>query len=80
MLVASNYPFLDVFWTMVIFFLWITYIWVVIMVLADNFRRPDHSGLAKAGWTVFIIFLPLLGVLSYMITRPATSDEGLVGR
>ena len=40
------------------------------MILSDNFRRRDHSGLAKAGWTLLVIFLPLIGVLFYMITRP----------
>jgi len=70
-LVASDYPFLDVFWTMVIFFAWVMWVSVVIMVLVDNFRRRDHSGLAKAGWTLFVIFLPLIGVLTYMVARPA---------
>jgi hypothetical protein len=67
---AADYPFLDIFWTMAIFFAWVIWIWLLIMVLADNFRRPDHSGWAKAGWTLFVIFLPLLGVLVYMITAP----------
>ena len=71
MLVASDYPFLDIFWTMVIFFVWVMWVAVVIMVLVDNFRRRDHSGAAKAGWTLFVIFLPLVGVLTYMIARPA---------
>ena len=71
MLVASDYPFLDIFWTMVIFFAWVMWVSVVIMVLVDNFRRRDHSGAAKAGWTVFVIFLPLIGVLTYMVARPA---------
>ena len=71
MLVASDYPFLDIFWTMAIFFVWVMWVSVVIMVLVDNFRRRDHSGAAKAGWTVFVIFLPLIGVLTYMIARPA---------
>ena len=67
---ASDYPFLDIFWTMLIFFAWVIWIWLLIMVLADNFGRRDHSGWAKAGWTLFVIFLPLLGVLVYMIARP----------
>jgi hypothetical protein len=68
MLLAS-YPFLDIMWTMFIFFAWVIWIWLLAIVLADNFRRTDHSGWAKAGWTLFVIFLPLFGVL-YMITRP----------
>jgi hypothetical protein len=65
-----GYPFLDVVWTMFIFFAWVIWIWLLILVLGDNFRRRDHSGWAKAGWTLLVIFLPLIGVLAYMITRP----------
>ena len=70
MLVAADYPFLDIFWTMIIFFAWVIWAALVIIVLLDNFRRHDQSGWAKAGWTVFVIFLPLIGVLVYMIARP----------
>jgi hypothetical protein len=70
MLLASGYPFLDIMWTMFIFFAWVIWISLVIMVLLDNFRRPGESGWAKAGWTLLIIFLPLIGVLAYMIARP----------
>ena len=56
MFVASGYPFADVMWTMLVFFAWVIWVSLVVMVLLDNFRRHDHSGLAKAGWTVFIIF------------------------
>ena len=76
MLVASDYPFLDIMWTMFIFFAWVIWIWLLILVLSDNFRRRDHSGWAKAGWTLLVIFLPLIGVLIYMITRP---PEGSLG-
>jgi Phospholipase_D-nuclease N-terminal len=76
---ASDYPFLDIFWTMVIFFAWVIWIWLLILVLADNFRRRDHSGWAKAGWTLFVIFLPLVGVLVYMIARPP-EDESVMTR
>ena len=70
MALASSYPFLDIMWTMLVFFAWVIWIWLLIMVLSDNFRRRDHYGWAKAGWTLFVIFLPLLGVLVYMIVRP----------
>jgi hypothetical protein len=76
---ATDYPFLDIFWTMAIFFLWVIWIWLLILVLADNFSRRDHSGWAKAGWTVFVIFLPLVGVLVYMIARPPV-DESVMPR
>ncbi|MGZ4256821.1 MAG: PLDc N-terminal domain-containing protein [Solirubrobacteraceae bacterium] len=67
---ASNYPFVDVMWTMLVFFGWVIWISLVIMILIDNFRRPDHSGWAKAGWLLFVIFVPLIGVLTYIIVRP----------
>jgi len=69
-MVLADYPFLDVMWSMFIFFAWVIWIYLLILVLADNFRRRDQTGLSKAGWTVFVIFLPLLGVLVYMIVRP----------
>jgi hypothetical protein len=69
-LLGADYPFLDVMWSMFIFFAWVIFIYLLILVLADNFRRTDHSGWAKAGWTLFVIFLPLIGVLIYMIARP----------
>jgi hypothetical protein len=77
MLLAADYPFLDIMWTMVVFFAWVLWVSLVIMVLIDNFRRPDHSGWAKAGWTLFVIFLPLFGVLIYMIARSGTPERQL---
>ena len=78
MLVASSYPFLEIMWTMFIFFAWVIWIWLLIMVLTDNFRRTDHSGWAKAGWTLFVIFLPLVGVLVYMVTASSRQDTAFV--
>ena len=72
---SYQYPLLDIFWTMLIFFAFVIWIYLLIMVLADTFKRRDLSGWAKAGWTVFVIFLPLIGVLVYMIARPA--DDGV---
>jgi hypothetical protein len=69
MLFASDYPFLDVFWTMLVFFAWVIWFWLLITVFADLFRRHDVSGWGKAGWTVFVIVLPFLGVLVYMIAQ-----------
>ena len=70
-LLADSYPFLNLVWTMFVFFAFVIWVALVIMVMIDNFKRHDHSGLAKAGWTVFVIFLPLIGVLVYMIARPS---------
>src|SRR3954452_12761750 len=69
MLFASDYPFLDVFWTMLDFFAWVIWFWLLITVFADLFRRHDVGGWGKAGWTLFVIVLPLLGVLVYLIAE-----------
>ena len=69
MLLAADYPFLDVLWTMLIFFLWITWFWLLITVFADIFRRHDLSGLGKTAWLIFAIVLPFLGVFLYLITQ-----------
>jgi Short C-terminal domain/Phospholipase_D-nuclease N-terminal len=66
---AADYPFLDVLWTMFIFFLFIIWIWILITVFADIFRRKDASGFTKAAWIVFVILLPYLGVLVYLIAN-----------
>jgi hypothetical protein len=66
---AADYPFLDVLWTMLVFFLWITWFWILITVFADVFRRHDLSGLGKTGWLIFTIVLPFLGVFIYLITQ-----------
>jgi hypothetical protein len=77
-LLAADFPFLDVMWTMFIFFAWVIWIYLLIMVFADVFRRHDLTGWAKAGWTLFVIVLPLIGVLVYMIARPPMEDRSLV--
>jgi Short C-terminal domain/Phospholipase_D-nuclease N-terminal len=69
LVLATDYPFLDVFWTLLVFFAWVIWFWLLITVLADIFRRHDISGWAKVGWTIFVIFLPLLGVLIYLGTQ-----------
>jgi uncharacterized membrane protein YcjF (UPF0283 family) len=72
---AADYPFLDIFWTMIIFFVWVIWIWMVITVLADVFSRHDISGWAKAAWIVFVIVLPYLGVLVYLIVNSSKMAE-----
>jgi hypothetical protein len=74
-MLASSYPFLDVMWSMFIFFAWVIWIWFLITILADVFRRHDLSGLGKAGWTVFLIFLPFLGALFYLISQGSAMAE-----
>jgi hypothetical protein len=78
-LVGDDYPFLQVFWTILVFFGWVIWIVVLMMVLYDNFRRPDHTGWAKAGWTLFVIFLPVIGVLVYIGTRSHEVAEAARG-
>jgi Phospholipase_D-nuclease N-terminal/Short C-terminal domain len=69
MLLAADYPFLDVFWTMLVFFAWVIWFWLLITVFMDLFRRHDVSGWGKAAWTLFVIVLPYLGVLVYLIAQ-----------
>ena len=69
MWIAADYPFLDVFWTMIIFFCWVIWIWMMILILSDIFRRHDIGGWHKALWIVFLIVLPFLGVLIYLIAE-----------
>jgi uncharacterized membrane protein len=76
-MLASSYPFWDVVWTLFIFFAWLMFISWVILLLIDNFRRDDHSGVAKAGWALLLIFVPIIGAVSYVIARP--SAAGAVG-
>jgi Mn2+/Fe2+ NRAMP family transporter len=66
---AADYPFLDVLWTMIIFFAWVIWIWILISILGDLFRRHDVSGWLKAAWVIFLILLPFLGVLIYLIVN-----------
>jgi len=72
---ASSYPVLDAFLTMLYFFLFIIWIWLLIMVFMDVFRSHDMGGLAKALWVIFIIILPFLGVFVYLIARGGKMHE-----
>jgi hypothetical protein len=76
MVIAADYPFLDVLWTILIFFAWVVYIWMMVVILTDVFRRQDIGGWAKAGWVVFMILLPFIGVLTYLITQ----QDGMAAR
>jgi hypothetical protein len=69
MLLGADYPFLDILWTMMIFFLFVIWIWILITVFADIFRRKDVGGGSKALWIIFVIVLPYLGVLVYLIAN-----------
>ena len=66
---SYSYPLLGAFWTVFEIFLWIIWIWILIYVFIDIFRSHDLSGWAKALWFVFVLFIPLIGVLVYLIAR-----------
>jgi hypothetical protein len=70
-MLAYDYPLLGVFWSLLMFSFFVLWIFIVVWVFIDNFRRTDHHGVAKALWFVFIVFLPVIGVLAYVIARPA---------
>jgi len=69
LLIAADYPFMDVLWTMIVFFAWMAWIWIAITCFIDIFRRHDIGGWHKAIWVVFIILVPFLGVLVYLIAQ-----------
>ena len=66
---AADYPFLNILGSMILFFSWVIWIWMMVAILSDVFRRRDMSGGAKAAWTVFLIVLPFLGALIYLISN-----------
>ena len=69
MLIAADYPFLNILWSMIIFFAWVAWLSILFRVIADVFRRHDTSGWGKAAWLIFVIVLPFLGVLIYLIAH-----------
>jgi hypothetical protein len=75
---AYDYPLLSVFWTLLMFALLVMWVFIVIWCFIDNFRRHDHGGLAKALWTLFIVFIPIIGVICYLVTRPPTVDAVVI--
>ena len=81
MLLASSsysYPLLGVFWTIFEIFLWVIWFWILITVFIDIFRSQDLSGWGKALWFLFVLFIPLIGVLVYLIVRGSSMHERAV--
>ena len=76
MLLLDDYPFLDVVWTMLVFFLWVAWFWLLFSIWGDLFRRRDLSGWGKAGWLIFTLVVPFLGVFVYVITQ----NDGMTQR
>ena len=72
---GTSYPLLDAFWTIVEFFLWVIWFWILITVFIDIFRSRDLSGWGKALWFLFVLLIPLVGVLVYLIVRGGSMHE-----
>jgi hypothetical protein len=72
---SAGYPLLDLFFTLLMFFMFIIWIWLLIMIFSDIFRSDDLGGWSKALWTIFIIIIPFLGVLIYLIARGKSMQE-----
>src|SRR5438552_13589899 len=75
---SYSYPLLGAFWTILEIFLWVLWIWILVYVLIDIFRSHDLSGWAKALWFLFVLFIPLIGVLVYLIARGGKMQERAV--
>jgi Short C-terminal domain/Phospholipase_D-nuclease N-terminal len=69
MVLAADYPFLDVLWTMLVLFAWVIWFWLLIVIFGDLFSRHDISGWGKAGWILLVVVLPYLGVFIYLIAQ-----------
>jgi len=78
MVLADTYPLLNIFWTMLMFVGFVIFIWLLIAVFVDIFRSHDMGGFAKAIWVIFVIVLPLLGILIYLIARGSKMHEHAV--
>ena len=74
MVIAADYPFLDIFWSMLVFFGWVIWLVLLVRIIGDIFRS-DKSGLVKAGWILFVVVLPFLGVLLYVIANGREMNE-----
>jgi Short C-terminal domain/Phospholipase_D-nuclease N-terminal len=79
-LADSSYPLLNVFWSIFIFFLWVIWIWILITIFIDIFRSHDLSGWAKTLWFLFVLFIPVIGVLVYLIARGGSMHERAVAQ
>src|SRR5213083_669182 len=75
-MLVADWTFLDAFWSLIMFFLWILWFWLLFAVFADIFRRHDLSGWGKAGWLIFTIVVPFLGVFVYLIAN----NDGMTQR
>jgi uncharacterized membrane protein YcjF (UPF0283 family) len=79
-LFAADYPFLDIFWSMIIFFAWVAWIWMMVVIIGDLFSRHDASGWVKAIWVIVLIIFPFVGVLGYLIANSSSMAERQAAR
>ena len=77
---AADYPFLEVLWTMLVFFAWVAWFWLLIAIASDIFRRHDIGGGKKAAWLIFMLFVPFVGVLSYLIANNESMTQRNIER
>lgn len=78
MVLAYNYPLLNLFWSILIFFGFFLWIWLLVTIFVDIFRSPDLSGFGKAAWLILVLLIPLFGVLIYLIARGHKMQEHAV--
>ncbi len=74
-MLADTYPLLNVFWTLFMFFALLVWLWLLVVIFGDIFRSHDIGGLAKALWVLFVLAVPILGILSYVIFRGGGMHE-----
>jgi hypothetical protein len=77
---ATDYPFLDVFWTILVFFVWVAWFMLLFRVIGDIFSRHDESGFAKVLWLIFVIIVPFLGVFIYLIANNKGMTERSIAK
>ncbi len=75
-MIVAAYPLLNIFYSMMFFFLWVSWIMILFRVLGDLFRRSDMSGLAKGSWVLLVVLAPFLGVLIYMVSQGGSRAVG----
>ena len=77
---AADYPFLEVLWTMLVFFAWVMWFWLLIVIIGDLFRRHDIGGGKKTVWLIFLLFLPFLGAFAYVLANSKSMAERNMAR
>jgi phospholipase D-like protein/putative oligomerization/nucleic acid binding protein len=78
--IASNYPFLDVFWSILVFFIWVAWFMLLFRIVGDVFSRHDIGGGTKTLWLIFVLLVPFLGVFVYLIANNDGMTERTVQR